>query len=1005
MLEIRTFGGLSVRLNGRGIKGMGSNKAEAMLVYLVVKRKQHTRNELATLFWPECTQQHASTSLRVVLSILRKNLRDYLEICRDTAGINPDADIYLDLSDLEKKLAGGEIEQALQLYQGDFLQGFHIRESPEFEDWLRLEQEHLRELIIGALNRSISRAIDAEEYSKGRRLVNRLLELEPFDERAYYQSILLHGLVGERTAALAQYEKCRGTLLNELEMEPSEELRELHGRIQSGDKPASLMPALPENNLPTPQTSFVGREKELAKINAIVRDPTCRLVTLVGPGGSGKSRLAIQAAGEALRCFPDGAYFVPLEAADSGNYLIPAIARALQFTLDSFINGADLRTQILDYLRRQSILLVLDGCESITGNTDDLSVILEKAPNVRVLATSRQRLGLRSERVFPVEGLSVPQTAEDMRSDGMEALRLFLERAEQAGADFHHTVADYEPVVRICKIVEGMPLGIELAAAWTSILSPLEIADATGKSLDFLSTAMGGIPERHRSLRAVFESSWSLLSEELRKSFCKLAIFRCGFDLQAAQQVAGVSLEQLSALMNRSLLHRTQVGRFTIHSLLRQYAAEKLREQGVLEQDIQNRFCHYYVNMVTQREKDLMGPGMLQARDDIRLEMDNVLAAIFWASVHWPEQSARAMLISLVAFYTIHGWQEGMLAFGDIARIRKDALFARGVPNPSKDHVFLNARIHQACYQCNLGLIAESEAISRECLEELRQPGLESELSVCLQNLGVNASYRGEYESARELLEEAILLGRKYEHIIWPTYLFWLGYLYFQIGEYEQGLLSLQKSYEIFDRKGTLWGTAFALSKIAMAEDGLGEHTRAKKHHQEALLVFERLESKAGKAYALSRMSMSAYFLEQYPEAAQLAQQGYNAFDEIGHRWGICSSLCALGFANIGLGNRAKAKVYFKDALRESRPDQIVPQSLYALIGLACCMAQEGEEERALGLIRFVRKHPETPSIYLEQAVRWIRNLKETALRYPEQGGGAGEEMETMDAVVRRILD
>jgi predicted ATPase/DNA-binding SARP family transcriptional activator len=1005
MIEIRTLGGFSVRDNSRAVKGIGSNKAEALLVYLTVERGQHPRNELATLLWPESTQQHASTSLRVVLSVLRKNLGKYVEISRNTAGIRSDADVYLDITDLERKLADGEIEKAMQLYKGDFLQGFHVRDSSTFEDWLQLKQEHMQELVADALHRSISRAIETENYANGRTLVNRLLELEPFDERAYYQSILLHGLAGERTVALAQYGKCCEILRVELGVEPSEELQELHKRIQRGDTSVSSLLALPKNNLPAPQTSFIGREAELARINALVHDPACRLLTLVGPGGSGKTRLAIQAAGETLRFFSDGTYFVALEAADSSDYLIPAIARALQFTLDSFINGADLRTQILDYLRKQSILLVLDGCENVAGNTGDLPKILENAPNVRVLATSRQKLGLRSEWAIPVEGLRVPRTAEEMRTDGMEAVRLFRERAEQARSDFQLSTADYEPIVRICKMVEGMPLGIELAAAWTSILSPLEIAEAAGKSLDFLTSAMGDVQERHRSLRAVFESSWSLLTGELRKAFCKLAIFHGEFDLQAARHVADVSLDQLSALMNRSLLHRTQAGRFTIHSLLRQYAAEKLGEQEALQAEIQDRFCYYYVRMVTQREKDLMSTRMLQARDEIRLEMDNIQAAVLWAVVHWPEQPLREMLISLVSFYAIHGWQEGVVAFRDIARIRKDALLANGSSDPSTDPVFLSARVHQAFYQCNLGLITESDDISLECLAGLRQPGLESELSVCLQNLGVNASYRGENESAQDLLEEAILLGRKCDHVAWPTYLLWLGNLYFQLGEYEEGLLSLQKSYDHFERKGTLWGTAFALSKIAMAEDGLGEHARAKRHHQEALSVFERLESQAGKAYALSRMSMSAYFLDQFAEAAQLAQQGYEAFEAIGHRWGICTSLCGLGFACIGLGDRERAKVYFRDALKESRPDQIVPQSLYAIIGLACCLAQEGEEQKAFELIQYVRQHPETPSIYLEQAGHWIRNLEEASFRIPEQRSAASTELESIDAVVRRLLD
>ncbi|HEY5983617.1 MAG TPA: BTAD domain-containing putative transcriptional regulator [Anaerolineales bacterium] len=1004
MLEITTLGGFSVGVNGQALQNIGSHKARALLAYLAVESKPHSRAELVTLFWPESTEQHASTSLRVVLSELRRSVRGYLDISREAVAISSDAKVHLDVADLERNLAAGNIEQALEIYQGDFLKGFHMRGSAQFEDWLRVEQEQLRSRLAGAIHDAISQAIDAGDYAKGHTFVKRLLELDLLDEVAHYQRILLLALDGQRAAALAQYEKCCETLREELGAEPSADLQQLHERILRGDSPASLKPVLPEHNLPAPQTSLVGRENELVKIRGLVRDPACRLLTLVGPGGSGKTRLALQAASESLRSFSDGTFYVPLESANSADDLIPAIARALQFTLDSFINGADLRTQILDYLRKKSILLVLDGCERIAGNAVDLAAILERAPNVRVLATSRQRLGLRSERVFPVEGLGVPQTVEEMRPDGMQAIRLFRERAEQAAADFQLSTADYEPVVRICKMVEGMPLGIELAAAWMSILSPLEIAEAAGKSLDFLTTTMGDMPEKHRSLRAVFDGSWFLLTDDLRDTFSKLSVFRGPFDVQAAQQVAGANLEQLSGLLNRSLLRKAEAGHFTMHSLLRQYAAEKLNESKAVERQMQDRFCHYYADMATRRERELMGPGMLQARDHIRKEMDNFRVAINWAAVHWPEESSRKLLISLVAFYAIHGWQEGVFAFRDIARIRKDALVAGGAPEPFKDPVYLSARIHQAFYQCNLGLIAESEAISRECLQALRRPGLESELSVCLQNLGVNASYRGEYGSSRELLEEAILLGRQCDHVIWPTYLLWLGNVYFQLGEYEQGLLSLQKSYDHFDRQGTLWGTAFALSKIAMAEDGLGDHARAKKHHQEALSVFDRLESKAGKAYALSRMSMSAYFLEHYPEAAQLAQQGYEAFDEIGHRWGVCTSLCALGFANIGLGERAKAEAFFRKALRESRPDQIVPQSLYALIGLACCIAQEGEQEKALELIEYVRKHPETPSIYLEQAVRWIGSLEQAPL--PDGGPAASVDgdLEDVYEIVQRLL-
>jgi len=1001
MLEIKTFGGFSVGVNDRCLGSLGLKKADALLVYLMVERKSHTRGELAALLWPEGTQKNAATSLRVALSVLRKYVPDYLDIDRDSVRIKPGTSAWIDVSDLEQKLSVGDIEHALQLYQGDFLEGFHIQDSIEFENWLQFQHEHLQLLVTAALHRSIAGRIEAGDYTSGRKLIHQLLEMDPLDEQAYYQSILLHGVMGERAAALKQFEQYSQILQEELGVEPPEELQDLYHRIQKGDSLSTLLPALPETHLPTPQTSFIGRGKELEEISTLLRDPGCRLLTLKGPGGSGKTRLAIQAASQAARWFPDGTFFVPLEPADSKDYLIPAIARALNYTLDSLINGADLRTQIVDYLRNKSVLLILDGCEIFAGTSSGLSWILEKSPGVRVLASSRQRLGLQAEHVLQIDGLKVPENPADSGTENIESVELFHERARMTGATPLHE-ADSEAVGMICSLVAGMPLGIELAAAWTSILSPREIAQEAARSLDFLSSTLCDIPERHRSLRAVFESSWLYLTDELREAFSRLAVFRGVFTLKAARLAAGVHLEQLLALVDRSLVNRTVDGRFSIHSLLKQYAAEKLSEHIELEKEVQENFCQFFVNMVSDRETALMGPGMLQARDEIREEMDNIRSAIFWAGVHWPEFEVRNMILSLAAFYAIHGWQEGVHAFRDLARARKDALLASGLRDPFKDRVFLCASIHQAFYLCNLGMIIESETLSRDCLEGLHQPGLERELSVSLHNLGVNASYRGEYRDSQDLLEEAIVLGREYNHILWPTYLFWLGNLHFQLGAYEQGRLTLQKSYDRFSAQGNLWGTAFALSKIAMAEDGMGEHAKASEHHREALTVFELLESKAGKAYALSRMSMSACFLEKYSEAAKLAEQGFQTFDEIGHRWGICTSLCGLAFAHLGLGNREKAKAYFKAALEESRPDQIVPQSLYALLGIACCMALDGKEEMAYEIIRFVRKHPETPSIYYKMAARWIDAGKENKFDLTSKNGIDG--LDSLEKIIERLV-
>ena len=1004
MLEIRTLGGLSLEVNGQAMQDLGSRKAEAILVYLVMAGRQLNRNVLKTLFWPESSEEHASTSLRVELSILRKRLGAFLQITREAIGIRPDAKVYLDLSDLNTNLASGQMEQALEIYQGDFLQGFHIRDSSEFEDWLRWERESARRSVLGALHASISEAIEAKDCVKGQTFVRRLLKLDPLDELAQQRCMLLLALDGQRTAALAQYEECRTILQRELGVEPSPETQALCEQILRGERPASPGPALPQHNLPAPQTSFVGRAKELAQIGDLIHDPACRLLTLVGPGGSGKTRLALQAAGQALRSFQNGVYFVPLETCFSADDLVPAIVNVLPFSIDTIASELSPKAQLVDYLRSRSVLFVLDGFERLIDSAGLLSEMLDRAPQIHALVTSRQRLALKGEWTLAVEGLPVTQAQGGAPAGEADAVRLFFERARQAGSDFQPGGADNGHAVRICQLVEGMPLGIELAAAWSPVLSPREIADEMEKSLHFLTTPLRDVPEKHRSLQAAFDSSWQLLTEEQRETFGRLAVFRGGFDRQAAGLVARASLPQLSALLERSLLRRDQTGTFSMHGLLQQFAAEKLGQRAACQEQLYDRHCRYYIDLLTRRESGLMGAQMLQARDEIGQEIDNVRAAINWASLHWEERPARQALMSLLSYYTVQGWYEGRDAFRDIARMRRQALSASGVPDPGQDPILLSARAHQAFFSANLGQIDESEAISRECLKPLRELALREELSECLQNLGVNASLRGELDLAQGYLEEAILLGRECGHPLWPTYLLWLGHVYFLLGDYEQGRLSFEKSYELFERQRAVWGIAFALSKMGLAADGLGDHARALRYHQEALSIFERVGNNVGKAYSLSRMSLSAYFMGDYPQAVQFGQEGQRIFEEIGHRWGVCVSLCRLGFAAIGLGDGEQAKGHFMTALRQSQENQILPLSLYALAGLACTLAQQGKEEQALELFRYAQRHPQTPAPYLEQALRWIGDQGRASSADRSPAAGAGGEMEAIDEVVDRLL-
>jgi tetratricopeptide (TPR) repeat protein len=399
-----------------------------------------------------------------------------------------------------------------------------------------------------------------------------------------------------------------------------------------------------------------------------------------------------------------------------------------------------------------------------------------------------------------------------------------------------------------------------------------------------------------------------------------------------------------------------------------------LDESRLTNEELHHTHYQYYTEFLLRREADLNGPNFLYTWQELHQELENIRTAVYWAVMHRDAHEVRRILNGLFSFYVVKGWHEGRDTFRDIALIRKDSLVSHNNLSWVNDPIYVCARAHQAFLMCNLGQIRESDEISKDCLEALRELGFKQELSECIHNLGVNASFRGDYGYAIEHLEEAVNLGREGENIIWYSYLLWYGHTCFLLGEYDRGLESLQKCYELYEHKGILWGMAFAMSKMGLAEDGLGDFHQSKRYHQQALAIFDKISNQAGKGYALSRMSMSAYFLEEYSQSINLAQEGYQIFLTLGHHWGVCTSLCRLGFGYIGMGKLQDAKNCFWDALQQSRKYQMIPLSLYALAGVSAVkILSEGEHKLALELFRFVNHHPQIPEIYLQQTARWFK--------------------------------
>jgi DNA-binding SARP family transcriptional activator/predicted ATPase len=643
-LRLALLGKPRVYLDGVPAGKFVFNKSLALLAYLAATGRPYTREALAGLMWGEMPNENARANLRKILADLRRTVGEHVEITRQTVAFNCSALHWVDVDVFLAKLQGVRADvdttvlnenevrlltEAVELYGGDYLDGFYVRDAPDFEEWLIVQRERLHQLVVTALY-TLARYYTARgTYAAGIDSTSRLLALEPWHEEFHQQMMLLRALSGQRGAALRQYEVCRQVLAKEMGAEPAPETAQLYQRIRSGEVALPVPPATPPNNLAAPVTPFVGREAEVAATRARLQDPKCRLLTLVGIPGAGKSRLAMQIGSDLLDAFPDGVYAVGLSPLIAGESLPMAILQALGVPP---VPPANFRRQLLDHLRSRHLMLVLDDLGNMPGTADFLLHVLQSAPKIKFLVTAGERLGLPGEWVQLVPGLAIPINGDSEDPDSYEAGRLFLASARRVHPDFAVEPADWPSVARICRMLDGLPLALELAASWVRMLPIAEIVEEIGNNLDILATTSTTVPERQRSLLAIFEYAWGQLEKPQQELFLRLAVFQGGFSRRAGEEVAGADLRSLAALVDRSLLQVSVFGRFHMHEFLRQYGGAKLTQDPDQERAALDRHCAYYAADLQQRVALLDGSRRSEALDQLRLEMRNIQAACVWAN-------------------------------------------------------------------------------------------------------------------------------------------------------------------------------------------------------------------------------------------------------------------------------------------------------------------------------------------------------------------------------------
>ncbi|HET9931222.1 MAG TPA: tetratricopeptide repeat protein, partial [Polyangiaceae bacterium] len=677
------------------------------------------------------------------------------------------------------------------------------------------------------------------------------------------------------------------------------------------------------NNVPPLGSTLVGRKAELSELSLRLSEPGTRLLSITAPGGMGKTRLALEFAQELVivgqrrgfdarnAWFEDGVFWVQLTALASSESIVPAIAEVLGV---SSWPGQNLEEQLAAFLREKRLLLVLDNFEHLLDGASRVGELLAKAPGVTMLVTSRERLGLSVETVFPLAGLEFPLASERGQPDDFSAVRLFVQCARQQRPGFVLDPQSARDAARICRLVEGIPLGIVLSASWAGTLSPAEIAEELGNGLDFLATEWRDVPERQRSMRVVFEQSWSRLSEAERDVLSSLAVFRGGFTREAAVRVAGANLRLLSSLIDKCLLRRVPSnGRFETHELLRQYAREKLTEQPARHAECLDRHAEFFFRFVTSREAALKSPSPALASSELEAELDNVRAA--WSylveSCRLPELAEMAE--PLHVFYARRAaFSEGEAAFAALsASLRKTTELP-----PESRRLLAYASSLRAMFLRAQGRYQQACELLSEALGLLDAEQQPRETAFALATHGSALAMIGQLELARDLAEKAAESYRTTSDA-WglANALESLGRLHANAGDLLRAASAYRESIEVQRRAGLLESGTMGLA-IALVQQG--NYVEGRASMLQALATFETAGDRWNAMRCRMHLANTQRNLGEYESAEALARQCLDFCVEVGNRDHEVWALFQLGNIMKEQARYAEAEAQFRLAHEKS---------------------------------------------------------------------------------------
>lgn len=1020
-LTIDLLGTFSVALNGQAIHGFRSSKERALLAYLVLEAdRAHARGVLAALLWSETSNQTAANNLRLTFHRLRRNLdaaaagagnevlgANHLQIWIKKDGVALDAtDFQMQLAEVREhghalpdlcQTCAQRLERAVALYRGDLLAGFALADAPMFEEWLLVERERLRRECIWALH-TLTTAYERQgDFDRALTLASRQVEMDPYREEAYRLKMRILASQDRRSEAVACYLACKRTLSDELGIAPDAETTALFDRILSGDALAATPTSIRIANFPTQFTPLVGRESELQAIRRRLLDPDCRLLTLTGLGGAGKTRLAVEAArlltadsDLASDRFSDGVVFFSLASVSSPDYLPAVFAHDLGLTPH---DRASVTEQVVDFLRRKHMLLVIDNFEHLTESALWLRTILEESPGVKMLVTSRLPLGLQVEERMAVGGLEYPAAGETtVDVAGYSALRFFVQSARRARQEFRLAPGDVPHVVHICELVDGRPLALELAAGWVRLYECADIVREIERSSDFLRTTLRDVPQRHRSVRTIFNHTWDMLSPSQRSALANLTVFRGPFKLEAALAVADTSVVDLAALLDAALLQRTANGWYDLHFLIRQFAAQHNSGQPSHAEAIERamqRHSEYHLAFLASMEPALTGQEPQVAVTQVHQRLDDIRQALRLAGERGWLASLEQSLASLGHFYELSGLvQEGIGVLGaiveDLRKLKADdaSVEARNFGLQSRmlawQSYFLDRR-----GQANESIAVVLEALAladkshdvgsqsevrsqlgarlphrgefplavqhlEQAIAGFRSLADEASLAVALTRLGVVHWRWGRYGDSEPFFQEALALQAKLQNRLGTARVLWsMGGVAFEQRKYDEALMYALKTRTIYEAIGDRSGMATLDGNLALLSQARGDYATALDYNQNDLDHDLATGNRHGESVAISNRGGILLDAGDLEQALACFQRALNIQQELDNPWEVARHRASIASIWISQGELDKALTEYEQAIPILRAHGASFYLVGPLLELAHLLADNGDLKAA----------------------------------------------------------